>query len=155
MDTFQDELNDMLVSRMDPTQVCTVSGLCWKPDNSDIEQRASEIFLRKSSEKTCDACKSNVSKMVGIIQFVEKVRGQAIGHYSRETSAHRMSIGKELSIRNLNQVRGCSRITWESTYVKMNLKVQKKHRDMSLAFRESSLRRSAKRARTMDSPCTK
>lgn len=74
MDTFQDELNDMLVSRMDPTQVCTVSGLCWKPDNSDIEQRASDIFLRKSAVKTCNTCKSSVSKIVGITKFAEQVR---------------------------------------------------------------------------------
>ncbi|XP_028967063.1 uncharacterized protein LOC100907708 [Galendromus occidentalis] len=72
MDAFQDELNDMLVSRMDPTQVCTVSGLCWKPDNSDIEQRASDIFLRKSAQNTCTTCKTSVSDMVGITKFVDK-----------------------------------------------------------------------------------
>lgn len=85
MDAFQDELNDMLVSRMDPTQVCTVSGLCWKPDNSDIEQRASDLFLRKSAAKTCFNCKSNVDKLLGITKFVEKVRlNQIVGDGTKD-----------------------------------------------------------------------
>ncbi|OQR66390.1 hypothetical protein BIW11_04988 [Tropilaelaps mercedesae] len=74
MHEFQDELNDILVSRMDAVQVCTVSGLCWESaQKTDIIERVNYLVLSEDMQKTkCEACKATLGKAISFRRFISK-----------------------------------------------------------------------------------
>ncbi|XP_022699009.1 uncharacterized protein LOC111266096 isoform X3 [Varroa jacobsoni] len=72
MNLFVDELNDVLVSRMNPTQVCSICGLCWaSTKKAGLFDRVSYVTLSKEHEEAkCNACKNTIRRAVSFAELI-------------------------------------------------------------------------------------